>query len=194
MSMNKEEILTNVLPGIEGIYDSFRIEFTEFDMSGLHDFHEYSTHSDFFKYLEFGQQNQLSDAVEYINKIQNRILHGYHGGYAMYWFLRLKETKKVIGSMALIGVDFDNGVGEIGKGLSPDYWGNGYMSEALGIYLDFCKNILGLKEIHSVTRHDNIPNIKLMEKSGFSITKCIKSYYKDSNGITHDAVTMRIFL
>ena len=192
--MNKEDILINILPGLEDKYCNSRVKFTEFNMSGLHDFHEYSTHSDFFKYLEFGRQNQLSDAVEYINKIQNRILHGHHGGHTMYWFIRLRETKKVIGSMALMGVDFDNGVGEIGKGLSPDYWGKGYMFEALGIYLDFCKNILELKEIHSVTRHDNIPNIKLMEKSGFSITKCIKSYYKDSNGITHDAVTMRIFL
>ena len=108
--MNKEDILINILPGLEDKYCNSRVKFTEFNMSGLHDFHEYSTHSDFFKYLEFGRQNQLSDAVEYINKIQNRILHGHHGGHTMYWFIRLRETKKVIGSMALMGVDFDNGL------------------------------------------------------------------------------------
>jgi len=163
-------------------------------MSGLHDFYEYSTKSDFFKYLEFDRMSQLSDAVEYIDNVQNRILKGFRGGHAMYWFLRLRETNKVIGSMALVGVDFDNGVGEIGKGLSPDYWGRGYMFEALGMYLDFCRDILGLKEIYSVTRHDNIPNIKLMKKSGFRITKHIESYYKESSGLSHDAVTMSIFL
>ena len=83
-------------------------------MSGLHDFYEYSTKSDFFKYLEFDRMSQLSDAVEYIDNVQNRILKGFRGGHAMYWFLRLSETNKVIGSMALVGVDFDNGVGEIG--------------------------------------------------------------------------------
>ena len=194
MTMDKENILRNFLPGAERKYDNSRVEFTEFDMSGLHDFYEYSTKSDFFKYLEFDRMSQLSDAVEYIDNVQNRILKGFRGGHAMYWFLRLRETNKVIGSMALVGVDFDNGVGEIGKGLSPDYWGRGYMFEALGMYLDFCRDILGLKEIYSVTRHDNIPNIKLMKKSGFRITKHIESYYKESSGLSHDAVTMSIFL
>ena len=192
--MDKENILRNFLPGAERKYDNSRVEFTEFDMSGLHDFYEYSTNSDFFKYLEFGKQNQLSDAVEYIDKVQNRISNGYHGGHAMYWFIKLKKTKKIIGSMALIGVDFNKGIGEIGKGLSPDYWGNGYMFEAVGMYLDFCKNTLGLKEIHSVTRHDNVANIKLMKKRGFNIVGNLESYYKDANGTTHDAITMSILL
>jgi len=58
------------------------------------------------------------------------------------------------------------------------------------MYLDYCKNTLHLKEIISFTRDDNIPNIRLMEKSGFYIVKRLKSHYKDTDGTTHDAVVM----
>ena len=36
----------------------------------------------------------------------------------------------------------------------------------------------------------DIPNIRLMEKSGFYIVKRLKSHYKDTDGTTHDAVVM----
>ena len=188
--MSQENILKSFFPGSNIKYSNSRILFAKFNMSGLNDFHEYSTNSDMFKYFEFGPHEHLNESIEYINNIQDRIFNGFHGGHAMYWFLRLRETKKVIGSMALIRVDFDRGIGEIGKALSPTYWGHGYMSEAMDMYLDYCKNTLHLKEIISFTRDDNIPNIRLMEKSGFYIVKRLKSHYKDTDGTTHDAVVM----
>jgi len=100
----------------------------------------------------------------------------------------------VIGSMALIGVDFDRGIGEIGKALSPTYWGHGYMSEAMDMCLDYCKNTLQLKKIISTTRHDNYPNIKLMKKFGFKIINELESHYKDTDGSHHNAVHMSINL
>ena len=192
--MNKEYILKNTLPGSNAKYSDSRILFAKFDMSGLDDFHEYSTHSEFFRYLEFNPHNKLSDSIEYINKVRDRISNGYQGGHAMYWFLKLRETKKVVGSMAIVGIDFNTGIGWIGKGLSPVYWGKGYMSEAMDMYLDFCRNALDLKEINSLTRHDNSPNIRLMKKHGFNIVRELKSYYKDSSGVFHNAVLMSLTL
>ena len=190
--MGKENTLKYIFPGSDAKYNDSRVFFSKFDMSGLHDFHEYSTESELFKYLEFGPHKELSDSIEYINKVEDRILNGFYGGPTMYWFLRLRGSKKVIGSMVLYGVNFDTGVGWIGKGLSPAYWGNGYMFEAMGIYLDYCRDALGLKEIKSYTRHDNKPNIKLMKKYGFKIIKEIESFYKNEDGITHNAVKMHV--
>ena len=194
MSQEYIHILKSSFPGSNIKYSNSRVLFTKFDMRGLNDFHEYSTNSDMFKYFEFGPHKHLNESIEYINKIQDRIFNGYRGGHAMYWFLRLRETKKVIGSMALIGVDFDRSRGEVGKGLSPTYWRQGYMSEAMDMYLDYCKNTLHLKEIIAFTRYDNVPNIRLMEKKGFHIVKRLKSYYKNTDSTTHDAVVMNILL
>ena len=112
----------------------------------------------------------------------------------MYWFIRLRKSNKVIGSIALINVDFEKGVGEVGKALSPALWGNGYMSEAMNIYLEYCKYNLCLNKIVSNTRSDNYPNIKLMKKIGFKVINELKSYYKDKDGTVHDAIRMSIDL
>lgn len=192
--MKKEYALNNLLPGSSNIFNNSRIFFSKFDMSGLNDFHDYSSNAEMFKYFEFGPHQNINESIAYIEKIQNRILNGYKGGKAMYWFIRLKESNKVIGSMALVGIDFNKGIGEIGKGLSPEFWGHGYMSEAMDMYLDYCKNTLNLNEIISFTRFDNNPNIKLMNKKGFSEFKRLKSYYKNPNGDKFDAILMNKLL
>ena len=68
------------------------------------------------------------------------------------------------------------------------------MSEAMDMYLDYCRNTLGLKEINSITRHDNSPNIRLMKKHGFNIVRELKSHYKDTSGVFHNAVQMSLTL
>ena len=51
-----------------------------------------------------------------------------------------------------------------------------------------------LKEINSLTRHDNSPNIRLMKKHGFNIVRELKSHYKDTSGVFHNAVQMSLTL
>ena len=46
------------------------------------------------------------------------------------------EKDKVI-TIQFARIDFNTGIGWIGKGLSPVYWGKGYMSEAMDMYLDY---------------------------------------------------------
>ena len=75
----------------------------------------------------------------------------------MYWFIKLKENNKIIGTLGLLRntkninlnikkflcndqiTDF-NKLGEVGKGLSPAYWGKGLMSEAMKPYLNLVLN------------------------------------------------------
>jgi ribosomal-protein-alanine N-acetyltransferase len=188
--MNNEYKLKNVMPGSIDLYNNSRIVFTKFDLSGLHDFHEYSTDKRFFKYFEFPPHNNIADSIKYINQAQDRMNDNFSNGCTMYWYIRLRGSMKVIGSLALVGVDFNKSIGQVGKGLSPSYWGKGYMSEAMDIYMDYCFGLLGLNKLWSVTRIDNIPNITLMRKKGFVITDRLDNYYKNLDSAVHDAVIL----
>ncbi|WP_280967005.1 GNAT family N-acetyltransferase [Evansella cellulosilytica] len=56
---------------------------------------------------------------------------------------------------------------EIGYDLKKEFWGNGYMCEAVKGIIDFAKNTMDLKEINACIYTENDKSIKLVEKIGF---------------------------
>ncbi len=66
---------------------------------------------------------------------------------------------------------------EIGYDLLPEYWGQGYMSEALAEAIKFA---FGEMKIHRIAAHiypENARSIHLVEKLGFKKEGLLKDYY-----------------
>ena len=57
--------------------------------------------------------------------------------------------------------------GEIGYALSPEFWGKGYMTEALNKMIDFAFNDLKLHSIEANVNPNNNSSIKLLKRCGF---------------------------
>jgi ribosomal-protein-alanine N-acetyltransferase len=55
--------------------------------------------------------------------------------------------------------------------LFPDYWGNGYMNEAMKKILAFAKADMKIKQIYACVHIDNENSIKMLEKLGFVFTE-----------------------
>jgi|SaaInlStandDraft_7_1057024.scaffolds.fasta_scaffold18888_2 [ribosomal protein S5]-alanine N-acetyltransferase len=191
------EIVKNLLvhktPGDEEKYRKFRqsdrerrIYLSRIGMYGLNDMHEYSTIPEFFDHLEFQTHNSAEETYKYLQKLLNR----EGEGNTAYWFIRLLDSNKIIGTLGLIGIDFEARSGEVGKGLSPKYWGQGYMSEAFTMYMDYCFNVLALERLWSVTSHGNEANIRLMKKFGFNVERRLDKFYHKHDGSDYDAVLL----
>lgn len=77
----------------------------------------------------------------------------------------LKDNSHVIGS-----IDFKyvprGGVTEVGYGMNPSYQGHGYMTEALGAFLGFGKE-LGVRTVRADTKPDNIKSQNVLKRCGF---------------------------
>ena len=56
---------------------------------------------------------------------------------------------------------------DIGYELSPDFWGNGYATEAAGAMVDFGFAHLGLHRISSWCIAENIQSVHVLERLGF---------------------------
>jgi RimJ/RimL family protein N-acetyltransferase len=54
--------------------------------------------------------------------------------------------------------------------LGSDHWGQGYATEALIAFLDWCAKRFGLTEIRAGAMHDNVGSHRVLEKSGFRFT------------------------
>lgn len=80
-----------------------------------------------------------------------------------------KEDSHVIGSIDFKYVPKD-GVTEVGYGLNPAYWGNGYMTEALTALLEWGKEH-GVVKVLADTLPDNLKSQAVLKRCGFTFLK-----------------------
>ena len=93
------------------------------------------------------------------------------------WALVLKSENRVIGSVGL----HDKGIPaarEIGYVMHPDYWGNGYMTEAVKAVLDFAFDELKLDIIHIAHFPENTRSRSVIQKCGFLYEGTLRRSYQ----------------
>lgn len=78
--------------------------------------------------------------------------------------IRLKESRKLIG-IILYFAEEDNTC-EIGYGIGSKYWNNGYATEAVGAFIEYCFSVLKYKKVYASFFNGNDASKKVMEKCG----------------------------
>ena len=84
---------------------------------------------------------------------------------AIRWGIERKEDGALIGTCGFVWLRTYRG--EIGYDLHPDYWGQGYMREALDAILDFGFSELGLNRIEALVMVENERSARLLRALGF---------------------------
>jgi ribosomal-protein-alanine N-acetyltransferase len=108
------------------------------------------------------QASSLEEATE----MQSRISQDYQNGNTIHWGIFVNKTNKIAGTCGYYR-GFDNRTGELGFVLKPHYRGNGIMTSALRLAIDFGRNTIGLQRIHAITTLQNISAIKVLERCNF---------------------------
>jgi len=107
------------------------------------------------------------------------------------WVLIKKEDNKKIGTCGFHCWDKINSKIEIGYELLKEYWGKGYMQEALEKIILFSKNLMSIKEINANIAEHNVKSIKLIEKLGFTETGTKYYLFRDKEYL-HKIYTLLI--
>jgi len=157
-------------------------------MNGLNDMHEYSVKDEFYRFLEFEPFKNIEETRSYLKKLIKR--SDSKSGY--YWFIKSKKDKKIIGTFGVLNIDENKKSAEIGYGISPNYWGEGYFSEILKVVLDYLIHNLKFHRIWAKTQSNNIASIKGLQKIGFKKEGVLRDFYLSSNGKRYDAVLLSI--
>lgn len=108
------------------------------------------------------QATSLTQAIE----MQEKINEDYNNGNSIHWGIVDKLTNKIVGTCGYYR-GFDKGEGELGCVLLPQYRGQGYMTFAILLAIEFGLNAIGLKRIWAITTKQNVKAIKLIEKLNF---------------------------
>ena len=98
--------------------------------------------------------------------MQDKINEDYLAGNSIHWGIRDQLTNKIVGTCGYYR-GFEQESGELGCVLLPQYYGQGYMTAAMLLAIDFGLNNMGLKRIWAATGKDNSKAIKLLERLHF---------------------------
>lgn len=85
----------------------------------------------------------------------------------IFWAIIEKDSDQFIGDFAFWRIDRKNYRAEIGYTLKPDFWGKGYMKEAMDAALSFGFRDLNLHSFEANINPLNINSRKLLERTGF---------------------------
>lgn len=112
----------------------------------------------------------LADAENYI-RTGPMAMYARHG-FGLYR-LELRDSGVAIGMCGLIKRDTLDDV-DVGYALHPDYWRQGYASEAVTATLAWGHARFGLQRIVAIVSPHNEESIRVLERAGFAFEKMIQ--------------------
>ncbi len=161
-----------------------RIVLIALDPTAIDDLHAYSVMPEFYRFLEFPPFVTRDQTETYFTKLTGRS----NGQTGHYWMIRAKDNGQVVGTFGLLDIDWRKGSAEIGYGLSPKVWGQGFFTEALALVLGWAFGPGGFHRIWVKTQADNSASIKALAAAGFRREGCLRNFYLSQvDGLRHDA-------
>jgi len=115
------------------------------------------------KYLDRDNHKTVDESGSMIQSI----IKSFEDKTGINWIIREKISFEVVGYIGYWKLIRENVRAEIGYALKPEYWGKGYMSEALLKVIEFGFNEFKLHSIMGNVNPQNKRSIKLLEKYGF---------------------------
>ena len=136
------------------------------------------------KYIDRERAKSIKDAEVFIDRISSSI----ESNNGIIWGITIKENPtKLIGNIGYWRLIKENYRAEVGYMLSPFFWKNGIMKEALLEVIDFGFNKMNLHSIEANINPGNAASAVLLESTGF----VREAYFKEDyffNGTFLDTV------
>jgi ribosomal-protein-alanine N-acetyltransferase len=107
------------------------------------------------------------ETIEELEAIIKSFNERFKEGAGIAWAITLKETNEFIGTCSYESINKKNRSGEIGYDLLREYWGHGFMTEALRAIIEYGFRQIGLDRIEANTDPVNIHSRNLLERLGF---------------------------
>ena len=133
---------------------------TEADIPALYSIF---SHPDVMRYWSSAPLQNLDEAKALLDDIQD----SFRKNELFQWGVFSKAEGKVIGTCTILNMDRKNRRAEVGYALGREYWGQGFMNEALAALLHYAFTTLELHRIEADVDPRNTASLRLLDKLGF---------------------------
>lgn len=106
-------------------------------------------------------------SVKRSDPVLRRRISLFHKDNGIAWGLTLKGSDHLIGGCRFKSWEKKSRVSEIAYELHPDYWNQGFMTEAVKAAIQYGFAAANLNRIEAWASPENIGSIKVLEKCGF---------------------------
>ena len=169
MNYKINDEIFNAFPDLE----TERLLLTEFVTNDAEELFKMRSDERVLKYLDRDPHKSVEESKLMIEVM----ITAYNNKEGINWIIRKKDTYVVIGYIGYWRMRKEDVRAEIGYAMKPDYWGNGYMQEALAKVIEFGFKVFCLHSIEANVNPNNLSSIKLLEKFGFKREAYFKEDY-----------------
>jgi ribosomal-protein-alanine N-acetyltransferase len=142
---------------------SNRLDFRQLTLTDKNEIFRLRSDEIILKYLEMPKAKNLNDAVDFIKMIND----GIAASKWIMWGFCFKNTDKILGTICLWNCDIPTASAELGYVSLPEYYGQGLMTEATKVVLNFGFQTLGFQEIDGILNKENLACLTVLKKFGF---------------------------
>ncbi len=146
----------------------------------------FDIHSDpeFARYWSSAPWTELAQAEQLIRQDQLDLERGEHVRLG----LVRRADEALLGTCTLYKIHPDNRRAELGYGLAPRYWGQGYASEAVGALLDWGFGPLDLNRVEADIDPENGASAKLLRRLGFQLEGRLRERWIVAGQVSDSAI------
>jgi ribosomal-protein-alanine N-acetyltransferase len=163
------------------ILETERLQLREIVKKDAQDIFNCFSNNDVTRYYgqdTFTSIEQAKQLVEFFSK-------SFQENRGIRWGIELKGKNEIIGTIGFNAWSSKHKRAEIGYELHPEYWGNGYATEAVSKVISYGFREWELTRIGAVVFIGNMESNKLLAKLGFQKEGILKNYMYQ-NGVAYD--------
>jgi len=123
----------------------------------------FRSNPDAMRFVPRPLQRTTDDALEMITKINDMI----EANDGINWGVELKSNGKIIGSVSFHRIEKEHSRGEIGYMIHPDYWGQGIVTEAAKVIVNYGFMQLKFHSIEAIIDPENTASENVLRKLEF---------------------------
>src|ERR1041384_6335340 len=115
------------------VLETERMIYRQITEKDAKDIFELRTDKQILKYSDRAPMKNIEEAIDMVKKITST----FTNNEAIAWVMELKETKNTIGHITYWRIIKEHHRAEIGYTMFPQYWGKGFMTEAIKKIIDY---------------------------------------------------------
>ena len=138
--------------------------------------------------MRFWSTPPMADVAQ-AGKLVADIQEGFRSQRLFQWGVSRREDGRIIGTCTLFAINASQGRAEVGYALGHEYWGQGFMKEALTALVDYSFRKLALRRLEADIDPRNVGSLHAVERIGFRREGLLRERWK-VNGELQDSVVL----
>ncbi len=127
------------------------------------DIFAYASNPEVTKYVRFVTHKSIKDTHAFIRRVQA----SYRKGITPLWGIEIKASGRLIGASGFLQWPNPDRRAELGYVINPDFWGQGYVTEAAKALCEFAFKKMKVNRIEACAFVEQKASQRVLEKIGF---------------------------